>query len=384
MHLKRDVMLRKSTHLASGEALPLGCFAGLHVLAIPGDSPAREHWETAAVQAGIPLTLPQRTAWDPVARAQQCCMIAATDPQGEVQALCVARVFASRALPWHRVIRIERFASLPGAAMAAAMWGARTWAARIPRVIRVHVEVYDALGSGSTEAAAAAAMAGYTRWNTPRMYGRTVILDLGPDEEAIFSGLHATGRRHVRSVTRHPVEVREVGADFPTGVLEELLRETLGRTGGDPAPHAWAEILALSERRPELSRVVGLFRTDRPGPEGLLSFAWGCHHGDHAHYATAASTRRTDLRIPMMYPLAWELILWARRNGARTFDFGGISTGSAGGDDPLGGISDFKRRFTDRVVAVGSEWVFEPSPLRAGVARLASAAVQRTMRRVTA
>lgn len=377
-------MLRKFAQVTSGEALSLGCFAGLHVLAVPGDSPVRQHWEAAALQAQIPLTLPQRTAWDPVALAQQSCMIAATGPQGEVRALCVARVFPSRALPWHRVVRIERFAALPGEAMAAAMWGVRTWAARIPRVIRVHVEVYDALGTGLPDAAAAAEIAGFTRWNTPRIYGRTVILDLGPDEDVIFSGLHATGRRHVRSVERHPVEVRVVSADFPAGTLEGLLRETLERTGGVPARHAWPEILALSESRPELSRVVGLFRTDRPGPEGLLSFAWGCHHGDHAHYATAASTRRTDLRIPMMYPLAWELILWARRNGARTFDFGGITMGRAGGDDPLGGISDFKRRFTDRMVAVGEEWVFEPSPWRARAARWASAAMRRALHRAAA
>jgi hypothetical protein len=147
-----------------------------------------------------------------------------------------------------------------------------------------------------------------------------------------------------------------------------------------PARHAWAEILALSEERPELSRVVGLFRSDRDGPTGLLSFAWGCHHGDHAHYATAASTRRTDLRIPMAYPLAWDLMLWARRNGATTFDFGGITMGSSGGDDPLGGISDFKRRFTDRVVEVGEEWIFEPSPWRARAARWVSAAVRRSVR----
>jgi hypothetical protein len=378
------VMLRNFSTVTTSEPVFLGSFAGLNVLAVPGDSPLREQWEVAALQAGLPLTLPQRREWDAVALAQQSCMIAATGPHGELRSICVARIYDSRALPWHHVVRIERLAAEPGEALAAAMWGVRTWAARIPRIIRVHVETYDASGAALPDLAAAAEIAGFRRWNAPRIYGRTVTLDLTADEDVIFSGLHATGRRHVRSVERHPVEVRVVDSDFPTDILDGLLRETLERTGGVPARHAWAEILALSDRRPELSRVVGLFRSDKPGPEGLLSFAWGCHHGDHAHYATAASTRRSDLRIPMMYPLAWDLILWARRNGARTFDFGGISMGRAGGEDPLGGISDFKRRFTDRVVAVGAEWVFEPSPWRARAARWASAAWRGVLHRSAA
>jgi lipid II:glycine glycyltransferase (peptidoglycan interpeptide bridge formation enzyme) len=76
----------------------------------------------------------------------------------------------------------------------------------------------------------------------------------------------------------------------------------------------------------------------------------------------------------MAYPLAWDLIRWARGQGAVIFDFGGISAGTAESDDPLGGISDFKRRFTDRVERVGEEWVYEPHPARAQLARWTSRA----------
>jgi lipid II:glycine glycyltransferase (peptidoglycan interpeptide bridge formation enzyme) len=70
----------------------------------------------------------------------------------------------------------------------------------------------------------------------------------------------------------------------------------------------------------------------------------------------------------MAYPLAWDLITWAHQAGASAFDFGGISPGTLGGDDPLGGISDFKRYFNGRVATVGAEWHAEPN---AGAARLA-------------
>jgi hypothetical protein len=40
---------------------------------------------------------------------------------------------------------------------------------------------------------------------------------------------------------------------------------------------------------------------------------------------------------------------------------GGITRGDSG---PTGGIADFKRRFTDDVIEVGSEWDYTPSTLR--------------------
>jgi lipid II:glycine glycyltransferase (peptidoglycan interpeptide bridge formation enzyme) len=64
---------------------------------------------------------------------------------------------------------------------------------------------------------------------------------------------------------------------------------------------------------------------------------------------------------------------WARRSGARWWDFGGITEGHRGSDDPVGGISDFKRHFSTTVQQVGERWVLEPSPVRSGLARGVSA-----------
>jgi hypothetical protein len=311
-----------------------------------------------------------------VAGARESWLIAASDPAGAVRVVCVARAYPSRAIPLHVILRVERLVTEPGAATAAALFGLRCLAMRVPRVLRAHVELFDPEGASLSGAAEAARVAGFRSWTPPQIYERTVTLDLRPDEDVIFQGLHPTGRRHVRALDRHPVDLRPIGPAFPPGVLDALLRETLSRTGGIPKRHRWPAILELSHRRPDLSRVVGLFRSDRPEPDGLLAFAWGCHHGGHAHYATAASTRDPDFRIPLAYPLAWDLIVWARRHGATIFDFGGISPGTATDGDRLGGISDFKRRFTDRVVEVGAEWVFEPRPWRARAARWVSGAAR--------
>jgi lipid II:glycine glycyltransferase (peptidoglycan interpeptide bridge formation enzyme) len=67
----------------------------------------------------------------------------------------------------------------------------------------------------------------------------------------------------------------------------------------------------------------------------------------------------------------WDLIRWAKREGARWFDFGGVTRGAEDKDDALAGISDFKRRFCRNEIALGEEWSYEPSRTIARIARFA-------------
>jgi hypothetical protein len=126
--------------------------------------------------------------------------------------------------------------------------------------------------------------------------------------------------------------------------------------------------IALCEQLPAKSRLVGLFRAGRDDPDALLSYAWGCAHGDHAHYDDAGSTRVDDIKVPMTSPLLWDLIQWAKRGRCRWFDMGGTLPEPASNDDPRAGIDRFKRRFSKEVTKVGAEWVLVPRPGRARLA----------------
>jgi lipid II:glycine glycyltransferase (peptidoglycan interpeptide bridge formation enzyme) len=129
--------------------------------------------------------------------------------------------------------------------------------------------------------------------------------------------------------------------------------------------------LKLSKNSPHLSRVIGLFSGEDASPEKMEAFLWVCNHGDHVEYRAAGSARQTDSRIPYGYLLAWEMIRWAKAEGAEWFDMGGVTL--AEGDEPeLEGISRFKRYFSRDVVEVGAEWVLEPLPMRARIATLVS------------
>jgi len=136
--------------------------------------------------------------------------------------------------------------------------------------------------------------------------------------------------------------------------------------------HDWPSIIKLSRCHPTTSRILGLFRTDSEEPGSLLAFAWSRHHGDHADYAVAASTRKTDLRIPFGYALLWDLICWAKRNGATWFDLAGVTSDRVAENELTAGISKFKRYFSERVVEVGDEWRLEPYPARAWLAHVIS------------
>jgi lipid II:glycine glycyltransferase (peptidoglycan interpeptide bridge formation enzyme) len=104
-----------------------------------------------------------------------------------------------------------------------------------------------------------------------------------------------------------------------------------------------------------------------------VAFALGFGHGDHGEYHLAGSMRAPDLKIPLAYPLLWDLVIWARRMGSTWFDFGGVTPARLGDDDELGGISDFKRYFSTTCVVVGEEWVLEPRRARAELANVVSA-----------
>jgi lipid II:glycine glycyltransferase (peptidoglycan interpeptide bridge formation enzyme) len=161
--------------------------------------------------------------------------------------------------------------------------------------------------------------------------------------------------------------------------LKELQQQAFERTGGHNSSLDWRQVLKMSQEFPQLSRVAGLFLDEDTSPEKMEAFLWVCNHGDHVEYRAAGSTRRSDVRIPYGYQLAWEMIPWAKAVGAEWFDMGGVTL--AEGDRPeLDGISRFKRYFSRNVVEVGAEWVLEPSPVRARIAALVSSSASHVNR----
>jgi len=284
----------------------------------------------------------------------------------------VVHVVPTRALPGHRIVRLERlrFAPDPGPAEAAVRFLVGL-AHRDGRTLSLTVETFFADDAEKAHGRDVLEGLGFLPATWARSYRRTVRIDLAPEPEQLLSSFHANARRHIRAVAKRPVELRLVDDPDVAPRLAEILSETFSRTS-EPAPQEpWRALIAYAREHPELARLVSLVRTDRSGPEALVAFALGLNHGDHVQYSVAGSTRPPDLRMPLGYALAWDLMGWARTLGMPWFDFGGIAP-DATPDDMRRGIYAFKRNFGNEIVEVGQAWTYEASPARGGWVRAVS------------
>jgi hypothetical protein len=291
-----------------------------------------------------------------------------------------AIVQKTRSLPGHRRLRVEAFGpAVSAAARDALVAGVAEFARSEPRVLAVLLEVFATDSAQRESIGRVAQSLGFRPNDDYRRYVDTLAVDLAPDTDSMFANLHARARRGVREAGKKGFRVEPITDPRFAPQMAMLLQETMARTGGNYTQHDWPSIIAFSSAHPSLSRIVGNFRPGDDSIDSLVAFAWGSCHGDRVEYGTAASTRREGT-VSLSYPLAWDLITWAKTNGAAWFDFGGVTSGTQQSDDPLGGISDFKRYFTKNVLRVGEEWILEPRPVLAGLARKAAKLAARGFR----
>jgi hypothetical protein len=324
--------------------------------------------EREVLAARIPMALPSREAWWK-AHGGEARLVTVHDTHGAVRGALAMQITPTRAFPGHSLMRATHGGTaLVGPAGDALVQGVAALAREEPRILRANIELVLRTPQEHERVAVGMRNAGFTPLSTMVHYRDTLVIDLAGTEDQLLASFSTTTRRDLRGWAERPVEMRPIEDARYGERLNQLAKETFGRTGGAFSPRPWAARIALCRALPNASRLVGLFRAGRDDPDALLAYAWGCAHGDYAHYDDAGSTRVDDIKVSMMYPLMWDLIRWAKQQGCSWFDMGGAVPADAK-DDPRLGISDFKRRFSKEMVAVGAEWEFEPHPGRAAIAR---------------
>lgn len=319
----------------------------------------------------IRLPLQDQPDWLKVFATADGHLVVLRDPAGRPAFAFSVGLSRSRALPGHWLMRVHHYGATDSVALATAgVAELARLAARQKHLLRLYLGVFSANQEVRRGIGRCAASLGFVRSQTPSTgYENTLALHLGKSEEDLFRGFSHSARRNIRAPAKKGLQIRPVTSALYADRMAALLQETLARSGGSRQAQDWHKLIAFSADYPELSRITGCFSADSDGPQSLLSFAWGCHHGDHVTHTVAASTRQPGSNLPLSYAIAWDLILWAKRSGTQWFDFGGITPGSRGTGDNLGGISDFKRFFSTNVVNVGEEWTLEPSRMRANVSQ---------------
>lgn len=322
---------------------------------------------------GFALPLQSRQEWgELLGNGRQLQAIAAAE-YGECAAMVGIGISSTRALPWHWIWRIEtlgdEFDSPAGRQLIRAIAAEARRRSSVLKVV-VELECRDPLARGALTQVLADE--GFRRIQAERVPERTLVIDLAPGVDQILASFSRSTRQNIRAAAKHGLRVAMVEDSRFGDRMNALLADSLARTGAPPQVMDWAAILELSRRIPERSRVVGVFRGATDEPAALVGFAWGLHHGARVEYHTGASDRIPGVRLPILYPALWDLIAWGSRSGGRWFDLGGVTAGSLGSSDALGGISDFKRGFSKDEISLGEEWVYTPNPVRARVADLTS------------
>lgn len=322
----------------------------------------RESFELRLEAAGHDLPLDSRAAFSEL-MGLRTRFVAVEDDDGLALGGTAVRWQQTRALPGCDVLRVERFGAGVQAEVAGCIARELVRTASNRRVLAVQLDACLA----SDDVHRALCDAGFVKTPMGRTYARSALVDLTPDGETILARFHATARRHIRVASRAPVSVKRITYSQWAPRMSALLHETFSRTG-DAVPvfnaRAW---LRLAAEHPEWVAIIGMF-DEHAGANALLGYVIAVRHGSVAEYRIAASTRDTAFKLPILYAPTWEAMRWARMEGARVWDFGGISRDSHGAG-PRGGISDFKRYFSGREERVGYEFGFEPSRLRSGAAR---------------
>jgi GNAT acetyltransferase-like protein len=331
---------------------------------------------------GIAIPLPSRPLWGRLLGGRSYRHALAVDSAGHYGAMLGLSQTPTRALPGHHIVRLEAvgdgFASAAGRAL---LGYAAEYAKEQSRVLRIVVELECRSEAARTLLRESLVTSGFVPGIAERVAPRTLELDLDPEEPALFAGLSKSTRQNIRGAAKHGLQLRRLSDPELGGRMNELLLSSFVRTGSRAEAVEWGPIMQLSAALPHRSNLIGAFRETEGGSAELVAFAWCMHHGDRAEYSHGASARIPGVTLRILTPVLWELITWAKQEGARWFDFGGITPGSAGSGDALGGISDFKRGFSKQEIDFGEEWVFEPSPAKARVARLASSAMERVRKR---
>lgn len=307
--------------------------------------------------------LQQRPEWPLGAKRQDTLLLRIQRVGDGAVAHVGVRRHRLRALPGAWYLQVPKLGvGIPVWAVQATLVALRHLAAHWWRVARVRVELCLLHTSDELADLEDAGEALGFRVAPPLEYAHTLLLALPDTPEQAAAQFHRSVFKNARKLDRAGHVLRSIDDTRYASRLSELYAETMSRSGAHFIAPDMAAVLRCTAAQPQRYRIVGLFRNGVVDPENLLAFRWcGCA-GRYAYDLLAASTRLSDEngQIPMMPSIVLDLLTWARKQGAREFDFGGVVLQGDPRSAQVAGVSRFKMQFGERVIRVGSDLMLEP------------------------
>lgn len=189
--------------------------------------------------------------------------------------------------------------------------------------------------------------------------GRTIVIDITPDEDALLAHMKEKCRYNIRLASRKGVQIRLAETVEDVESWYELLqttsiRDRFGIHTLEYYRRAWQIFAPRKQARLLLAQyngqlLAGIF-------VGLIA--------KQAMYLYGASSNEHRQLMPN-YLLQWEAIRWAKQAGATTYDFWGIPE-TDDQNEAMAGVYRFKSGWGGRIVRfMGNfEYVYHPMAMR--------------------
>jgi hypothetical protein len=209
---------------------------------------------------------------------------------------------------------------------------------------------------------------------------KTRILDLRPPIEEVLSRFPSKTRTKLKVKKPEEVRVEPLGSRERIPELQAALNDSFHRSADQRYEYDFGSLFGILENSPEAAAAFGFFLSD--DWDSPKAFITGVASPPLFEYTVAGS--RSDARLrqfPFNYILLWRLVEAAKALGASSFDMGGITDG--GPEDPLAGISDFKRRFPGIEVSIGREMLLRLRPARCRAHRFLRSLSRRSPRGIS-
>lgn len=191
---------------------------------------------------------------------------------------------------------------------------------------------------------------------------RTIMLDLTPDEQQLLAQMKRNWRYNVGLAERKGVTIRIAQGLDDLRAWYTLLqltseRDQFGIHTFDYFLHAWELFAPRNEAQ--------LFLAEYNGQLLAGSFLTMFAHRATYLYGASGNEQR---QLKPNYLLQWEAIRWAKQQGARQYDFGGIPETEAK-DEAMAGVYEFKRGWGGHVVSFLGSYERVYHLLTMGIAR---------------
>ena len=174
-------------------------------------------------------------------------------------------------------------------------------------------------------------------------------LDIRASEEELLAAMHHKTRYNIRLAERKGVIIREAHGREELPVFYEILEETAKRDrflirGYEYFERIWDQTVPTGLGR--------IFMAEYEGK--VISSALAFFLGEKAWYSYGASSNQQRNLMPN-YLIQWEMIRYAKANGAELYDFRGVS-GDLNEDNPLYGLYRFKKGFNGEFTEFIGDW----------------------------